>query len=618
MPLDATQKDTTTLPSGSDYVDTISYDKLKDRITKLVATMEDMKGKLQSSRRLRYEEIDIEAERKSGRLAPDELYLPQHMIDSNIRREQSSYIQYITQSPRAVILQDFYTPSNDTSILERDATNKIRYEGWQTSLYRVIDAFQQDGYSICELVHDQSKGGELAVEEVSIGDFGFVLDSKDLQMCEQVVRRYYFTRTALLGFTKPEAEDGRGWDAEEVNIVISSTEGSSSATNNSSYRDHSLYRVEKVMFRVKGVVQVAWCSSEKGSDWLRAPRPLYIGRQKKNSVVDMLKKRTMKPFDSDYETQYTYFLFPYLVSENPTVSELKGRVYLDQDAQEGAASLMSSFVTAHRRAAGLYFSKDTSDPNDDILMQKNVYFKTGALINAKVTQFQLAAPSSDMLAAINAVVTSNAAETSQVNFAAQNRKDSRKTATEITASQQTQQQLSTVQVVLFSTALRQLYQTMFDIIQSRVVSGLIEVDPTIKQMYSRKYVVKPSGDTDVIERQQKISAMQQAWPVIQQTPAALPFLMKLMSLLFPDDAPQYNQILQQAQQAQQQGQNQQGMISGMIEKAISVITGFVNNPQYVTPQGKQAAIGLEHQLVQQMTPQQPQAQQAQLQAPQQQ
>lgn len=598
-----TATDTTTLPSGSDYVNAAAYDKLKDRIVKLVATMEDQQGKLKSSRRLRYEDIDIEAERKSGRLAPDELYLPQHMIDSNIRREQSSYIQYITQSPRAVILSDFYTPSNDCSILERDATNRIRYEGWQTSLYRVIDAFQQDGYGIAELVHDQSKSGELAVEEVSIGDFGFVLDSKDLQMCEQVVRRYYFTRTALLSFTKPETEDGRGWDVGEVNTVITSTEGNaSSATSNSSYRDHSLYRVEKVMFRVKGIVQVAWCCSDKGSDWLRKPRPLYVGRQKKATLVDKLKNLSVKPFMSDYETQYPYFLFQYLVSENPTVSELKGRVCLDQDAQEGAASLMSSFVTAHRRAAGLYFSKDTSDPNDDILMQKNVYFKTGALINSKVQQFQLQAPSADMLAAINAVVTSNAAETSQVNFAAQNRKDSRKTATEIQASQQTQQQLSTVQVVLFSTALRQLYQTMFDVIQSRIVSGLLECDPTVRQLYARKYIVKPSGDTDVIERQQKIAAMQQSWPVIQQTPAAMPFLMKLMTLLFPDDAAQYNAILQQAQQQQQQAQQQSGMIQGMVQKALQVITQFVNNPQYVTPHGKAAAITMEHQLVAQMSP----------------
>lgn len=596
--------DTTSPPAGSEYVNKTDYTSLKDRIVKLCDTMDDMQAKLKSSRRLRYAEIDIEAERKAGRIAPDELYIPQHLVDANIRREQSAYIQYITQSPRACILQDFYTPSNDTSVIERDVTNRVRYEGWQTSLYRVIDSFQQDGYSVAEVVHDQSKSGELAIEEVSIGDFGFTLDSRDLQLCEMLVRRYYFPRTTLLAFTKPETEGGRGWSTEQVNVVISSTVGSNSANNNSSYRDHSLFRVEKVMFRVNGIVHVGWSCSEKCSDWLLAPRPLYIGRQKKNTLVDMLKKRTSRPYSSTYETQYPYFLFTYLVSENPTVSELKGRVYLDQDTQEGASSLMSSYVTAHRRGAGLYFSKNVSDPNDDILMQKNVYFKTGALINSQVTQFQLRAPDASMLGAIQGLITQNQSEAGQVNFAAQNRQDSRKTATEIQASQQTQQQLSTVQVVLFSTSLRQMYQTMFDVIQSRVVAGLIEIDPVIRQLYSRKYIVKPSGDTDVIERQQKIAAMQQAWPVMQNTPANAVFLSKLLTLLFPDDAPQYNAVIAQAQQQQQQQQAQQAQMQqqGMLQRAVQVITGFVNNPTFVTPEGKKAALEMEKELVQQLQP----------------
>jgi hypothetical protein len=136
----------------------------------------------------------------------------------------------------------------------------------------------------------------------------------------------------------------------------------------------------------------------------------------------------------DYETEYPYILYPYLISENDTISQLKGRIFLDQDLQEAVTSLLSSTVTKARRSAGLYFSKDVSDPNDDLLMQKNIFFRSGCLINSKVTEFELKAPDPAMFSAIQMLVTANQNETSQVNFAVNNRKDSRKTAKEIEVS----------------------------------------------------------------------------------------------------------------------------------------------------------------------------------------
>ena len=261
--------------------------------------------------------------------------------------------------------------------------------------------------------------------------------------------------------------------------------------------------------------------------------------------------------EPSYETDYPYFLFPYLISENSTISQLKGRTFLDQDCQQATSSLLSSFVTAHRRAAGLYFSKETEDPNDDVGMQKNVFFKQGCLINAKIKQFQLTAPPAEVISALNMLVSANQQETSQVNFAAQNRKDSRKTAEEIKSAGSKEVQLTTTQVVLFSTGLTSMDTVRFEVLQSRVMAGLIQVTPQLKQMYSRRYSVRPAGDTDVIERQQLLASMTTAWPVIATTPAATIFLCDMLMLSFPTYAPKYVQILQQAQQAQQSAQAQQ-------------------------------------------------------------
>lgn len=574
---------------NTDYINSANYKDLEKRIKDLVAVMTERTSMVTANRRLRYVEIDIEGERKAGRIAADELYIPQHLIDTNIKREQPSYVQYVTQSPRAVILSDTTQPANDPQVLEKDVTNRLRYNGWQTPLYANIDGMQQNGYGIMEIVYDESKSGHVAHEFVQFGDFGFIMDTRDIQETEMVSRSYFFSRTKLKSLSEDEES---GWSAAQIQKIIDGepmTGASDAVIDN---KDKSLFKVDKVMFRIGGIVHVGWTCTERCDDWLCVPRPLFIGRRAPYSQQEMqqmaqqaaltgqqLDQKVLAIGKQAFETDYPYVLFPYLISENNTISQLKGRVYMDQDAQEGASSLMSSFCTAHRRASGMYFSLDTDDPNSSITLQKNVYFEQGALINKKIKQFQLSAPDAEVMNAIMTIVSANQNETSQVNFAAQNRKDSRKTATEVSAATQSAANLSTVQVVLFASALRQLYGTMFEIIQSRVIAGLItDVTPELKALYGRRWLVKPSGDVDVIERQQLLQAMMQAWPVIQQTAAAVPFLCDMLTKAFPDSASKYVQFIQQQQQQQQSAQAQQQ--NALMQQAMGVAKGVMSLAQH--------------------------------------
>jgi len=606
------------LDKDTSYINTTDYTKMKSKLKDLVSVMDELTSKLVASRRLRYSEIDVEGERKAGRLQPDEMYIAQHLIDTNIRREQSSYVQYVTQPQRAVVLRDILNPSNETSLIEQDATQKLRFDGWQLPLYSCIDGMQQNGYGIMEVTQDQNQPGEVAHECVQLGDFGFIADTRDLQEAEVIARQYFFSKTKMLSLANDEAS---GWSLVEVEKVIGSESAATDTADGSvvDAKDKSLYRIYKIMFRINGVVNVAWCRQDRCDDWLRAPRPLFLGRrsaplptQQPNPMMPQQPQQALPQTQESYETAYPYVIFPYLISENDTISQLKGRVYLDEDCQEAVSSLLSSFCTAHRRASGLYFSKDVSDPNDDLMAQKNVFFQPGALINSKVQQFQLKAPDSEMVQAINMLVAGNQNETSQVNFAVQNRKDSRKTATEVSAASQSASALSTVQVVLFSSALRTMYGMMYDIIASRVNAGLIKVDPQVQPMYSRKYHLKPSGDSDVIERQQIVQQMMSAWPVIQNTPANIAFLSDMLAKMFPDQAAKYIQIFQQSQQQQQSAQaQQQQMMQQEAMKLAQQVVALSKHPEMFSDTGRvhaypavQAAATQIEQLQQQM--QQPQ------------
>ena len=607
------------LDKDTSYINSTDYNKLKDKLRDLVSIMDELTSKLVASRRLRYTEIDVEGERKAGRLQPDEMYIAQHIIDTNIRREQSAYVQYVTQPQRAVVLRDIMSPANDVALIEQDVTQKVRFDGWQLSLYACIDGMQQNGYGVMEVVQDQNQPGEVAHECVQQGDFGFIADTRDLQEAEMIARQYFFPKTKLVALASdPES----GWSMVEVNKVIGSESAATDTADGSvvDAKDKSLYRIYKVMFRVNGVVNVAWARKDRCDDWLRPPRPLFLGRrsapvpQQQQPMMPQQQPQLPQTQES-YETAYPYIIFPYLISENDTISQLKGRVYLDQDTQEAVSSLLSSFCTGHRRASGLYFSKDISDPNDDLMMQKNVFFQPGALINSKVTQFQLTPPNAEMVSAINLLVAGNQNETSQVNFATQNRKDSRKTATEVSAASQSAASLSTVQVVLFSAALRTMYSMMYDIIASRVVAGLIQVDPAVAPMYTRKYHLKPAGDTDVIERQQMVQQMMSAWPVVQNTPANIAFLSDLLAKMFPEQAGKYIQIFQQAQQQQQsqQAQQQQQMMQQAAQVGQQIVT-LSGHPEMFSDAGKvhaypavqQAAAQIKQAMAQQQQPQAPQ------------
>ena len=145
--------------SNSDYINTVDYKKLEHKLNQINTILEDAVSKTVASRRLRYVDIDIEVEREAGRIQPDEMYIPVHTIDTNIRREQPAYIQYIAQSPRAVILEDVDDDAVELSALEKDLTKKLRYDGWQKPLFATIDGFQANGFSILEVVQDFINSG---------------------------------------------------------------------------------------------------------------------------------------------------------------------------------------------------------------------------------------------------------------------------------------------------------------------------------------------------------------------------------------------------------------------------------------------------------------------------
>jgi len=518
-----------------------NYQDAATNINRLAAICDSQHVTAQDQRQQRRLNVDLDLERRDGYLAPDEIYIPTHIIDSNIRREQAKYVSYIVNSRRTAIFSSSTNPAFNTGPLERDFTERCRYDGWQIPLFRTIDCMQLHGYCAAEIQFDDTKPGHFAIEAVNYEDFAFPDDTRDIQACSMLVHRHYFTREQLIDMTKT-----REFSAAEVESLV--------GQDPVNEQTESLFKVEKVMFRNNGIVQVGWSCVTKCNEWLRKPRPLFLGRRDASGEV--------------HETDYPYVIFHYMIAEDMTIKNCVGRAYLDKHTQEAVSSLMSSFVTAHRRASNFYFSKDADDPNQSN-EQTSVQFVPGALIDANVRQFQLSPPNAGMLSAIQTLVTQNSQEQSQMNYAAMNRQDSRKTATEIQTASAEAQLLSATQVSLFSISIKKIYEHCWEIYRSRVIDGLLE--PTIPLHYfiDHEYNIKPAGDTDVVERQEKAQKMLQVWPVIQQHSAlAMIYMEDMLTMLFPDEAPKYlDQMKQDTTKTQ------------LLQQLSSIVQSLVVDPQ---------------------------------------
>ena len=120
----------------------MDYDDAVKEIHRLNSHLQTQTTKADEHRLLRHPTIDIDAEQRSGHLAPDELYIPLHLVDMNIRREQARYVSYISSSRRVAIFKSLNDVTFDSTVLEEDFTDKARYAGWQTSIFRIIDSMQ--------------------------------------------------------------------------------------------------------------------------------------------------------------------------------------------------------------------------------------------------------------------------------------------------------------------------------------------------------------------------------------------------------------------------------------------------------------------------------------------
>ncbi len=591
--------------------DYYKYEFARGVFMQLVESWMSIDTETERQRDLRYvKDCASEDLRAAGILKEDEVYTPARLIDTNIRAEQPSLIQYITQSRRSIIFSSLDGAAVDgIEKLEQDFTNKARYLEWEIPFVQNTDGTQAHGWASIEICFDPSFPGNFYLEPIPHERLKFALDSEDIEAQELVAVQKNLTSSELKSLV------AEGFSQEQVEKLISSNAKAQG-------RGDCINVCYKVFFKQDDLVHVAWWAP-MCDDYLKAPEPLFLGMRDFSSLPekDTVDEATGEVIKGDYppiyESEFPIVLRKYTESSDPRIIEINGRVKFDEAAQEAASALQSSMVNASLRSANVYASPKATPLDQmpsDLPMLTDIVIGNGRLFSRPVDFFTTPAPAGSMLQFFQAVVTSNKSETSQVNFAALTRKDSEKTATEINAAAQAKNELSSVQVILLSIFIRKVYAKCWRIYQNRVLQGKIIIrDVSLLNLFgvdiqideatgaviackkATRYIIKSSGDVDVIQRQEHLQRLLQGWEVFGKTPLSMEYLKDIIRFSFPEDAVRYLNVLEQSQV------NEVENLKGLLMKVSQVLQAVIIDPATKQPIPSAAPLMPQlHQLAQQV------------------
>ncbi len=575
--LDAVDNSATTAEVQQEQDELLDFTTARAHLQRLVNEWSNERNTTMLNRAKRDVNIDVESLRQQGKLDTDETLIPVRVIDTNIQREQPAYVNYLKNSRRLCTFNSLTNPNENTQKLELEFTRGMTYIGWETPHYRCLDGAQTHGWDSVEVVLDESKPLGVALEQIGHDNLFFPCSSIDLQFAARVIRRYEMT---LMQLDKFAATPSMRFSAEQINKLKDARRSTS--------KELETIAIYKQYCKKDGQVYVSWFCLEHGVvDWLQAPSILDLG------LTDVT---TGQPTPTTF---YPIFVNLYRESEKPHIMAHKGRVYYDDNKQEAQTAILSGFVNGLTRAANLYGSpKKETGTGGSIKEIEGLTMSGGRILSEPVDFFSPPYPDPMVLNALQYFDVANSQETNQPTFAVNNRQDSRKTATEIGAAQQQQQLLNSVQLTMFSTFIREVYNCVWLIVQSKALRGEINflqieqqqpiinpvdgqpvIDPmtgqpqmqTIKvnnkQAIAQIYDIRAAGDVDVIQRQEQIQQMMQDWPVIANTPLRDQFLQDLMRLKYTAKGDEYANLIAQ--------QPQLDALKGIVARLGTIMNGVM-------------------------------------------
>jgi hypothetical protein len=512
-----------------------------------------------TNRRLRSNKADVEQMRSAGLLQENQTFIGVRLINQNINQALPPLLSYLKQSPRMAT----FVPG-DNSYLDQEFTRVLQYPGWEIPYIEVLDGAELNGIGYMMVKADNTKLGGVSMETIPFNEIVYDRRLKSLQDSPAVLIKHVITAVSFYHWDSFENFD-KNSDAynaitkrllsEEVNVIGD---------------DLVIY---ETFVKVNGFVYRGWYYKDS-KQWLKQPLPFSNGIEESVPEVNIdPMAMTTEPTYVNKPVHLTYYPIAVKraeIKENRKHDEAEGRAVEDYHKQEAATTLMTAAVNGCTQAANTMWSPDGANLDGMAPAQLQYKIKNNAIWKTPMRAFTAPWPDPMIFKGIEAITQQNAMENNQVAWAVNNRKDSRKTATEIEAAQQQQGMLTGTSALVFSIFLRDVLTMTWPIVQSEAKKGsikfLIEVsDPAEKEaILSKQYEVKPAGDIDFVEKQQRITNIQQDLPMFQGTPIGQEMMKEYVRLRYPEKYDQWSKILSQGNDTQ--------LIQGLGQALQAVVT----------------------------------------------
>jgi hypothetical protein len=512
-----------------------------------------------TNRRLRSNKADVEQMRSAGLLQENQTFIGVRLINQNINQALPPLLSYLKQSPRMAT----FVPG-DNSYLDQEFTRVLQYPGWEIPYIEVLDGAELNGIGYMMVKADNTKLGGVSMETIPFNEIVYDRRLKSLQDSPAILIKHVITAVSFYHWDSFENFD-KSSDAykaiakrllsEEVNVIGD---------------DLVIY---ETFVKVNGFVYRGWYYKDS-RQWLKQPLPFSNGIEESVPEINIdPMAMTSEPTYVNKPVHLTYYPIAVKrseIKENRKHDEAEGRAVEDYHKQEAATTLMTAAVNGCTQAANTMWSPDGANLDGVAPAQLQYKIKNNAIWKTPMKAFTSPWPDPMIFKGIEAITQQNAMENNQVAWAVNNRKDSRKTATEIEAAQQQQGMLTGTAALVFSIFLRDVLTMTWPIVQSDAKKGsikfLIEVsDPAEKEeILSKQYEVKPAGDIDFVEKQQRITNIQQDLPMFQGTPIGQEMMKEYVRLRYPEKYDQWSKILSQGNDSQ--------LIQGLGQALQAVVT----------------------------------------------
>lgn len=472
-------------------------------------------------------ELDITVDQARARkmVLGNETFIGRRVIAENLKRELPVFIQYLKGSYRHVTAIGDEVPLEILNAIESETTKACRTGPWLETHIKTIQAMGLHGRGVFMVIPDSENLMDTDVVYIPTTDFIVPINSRDFQQAPMLGVRYMVSESQFKEWAKTHK-----WHADKAKAILDAH-----STAETVYRNFKVYLV---MTRTNSGIQQFWYS-EDPNHMLSDPTPLFVGKMVMDDLGEAMPVATE-----------TYPLFPvfYEITENPVLVELKGRAHADMHDQEALTMGWTSYVNGMIRASELFAARDqqAAIENPETL-QTSVLIKPGVVTKEKLIFYTPPAPDAGALMALQALRTENASGAGQTDFAASNRKDSRKTATELNAAKEQAVQSQTIPLTNFGIGYSALLNFRWSILQFNVESGFntkfLATRPDARAFLG-KVSILPAGDVDYVARDEKLTKYTNFYQLFAQTPAGIYFLKKILELAFPDEYKQIEPLLQ--------------------------------------------------------------------------